>query len=140
MGDPNSRHDPIRKIGLAGRVFTSFFGIIFALVGLSVIVFLWSRPSGGFGSPPVFFRVFGSLIGLAFIGFGVMSAFGALSMGKVMDHARRAAAKARRTGAKCPNCGAAVANRIAGPDSNDVECTFCGSVFRASDATRPGGR
>ena len=39
------------------------FGIVFGGIGISVIGFLWTV--SGFGEPPFFFKVFGSLIALA---------------------------------------------------------------------------
>ena len=61
----------------AGKFLGGVFGLIFAGIGLTVIVFLWGALRDGFGSPPLFFRVFGTFIALAFVAFGGTMAVGA---------------------------------------------------------------
>ena len=46
-------------------------GIVPLGIGLTVLGFLWLTPFNEFGSPPLFFRVFGSFIALAFVLTGV---------------------------------------------------------------------
>lgn len=64
-------HDPSPQRIMAnviGRAVPCVFGFI----GLTICVFLWFAPFGEFGSPPLFFRVFGTLITCVFMlmGFG----------------------------------------------------------------------
>ena len=58
--------------GLSMSPLARLVPFVFGLIGVTVIVFLWSQPFGEFGSPPLFFRIFGSLIASVFIlvGFG----------------------------------------------------------------------
>ena len=46
-------------------IFLFFFGI-FGCIGVTVLVFLWGHPDK-MGDPPLFFRLVGSFIALAFI-------------------------------------------------------------------------
>ena len=46
------------------------FGITFGGIGLAMIGFLWTEH--GFGDPPMFFKIFGTLIALPFVSFGGM--------------------------------------------------------------------
>lgn len=58
---PQSPNGPDRLLG-------AVFGIVFAGIGLTVIISLWS--ARGFGEPPLFFKLVGSFIAIAFVAFG----------------------------------------------------------------------
>jgi len=58
---------PDSNVPIPVRVFTSVFGVI----GVAVLIYMGSAPSAGFGAPPTFFRIFASLIGIAFIAFSL---------------------------------------------------------------------
>ena len=59
----NPSKPPLRHLPIFMLIFISMFGFI----GVAVLIFLWAPSSDGFGAPPLFFRVFGSFIALAFI-------------------------------------------------------------------------
>jgi len=51
-------------------------------------VFLWSQPFGQSGSPPLFFRIAGSFIGINFVAVGFGGAFFGPSPARLMDRLR----------------------------------------------------
>jgi hypothetical protein len=120
-------------------------------IGMTVLFFLWSAPFGQFGSPPLFFRVFGSFIALAFVmtGVGIF-----VSAGKIGDPRRMAQSLHEMTndlatnlpaagsaavepteetkpkvGYDCPNCGAALGKQADVSPSGDVKCGYCERWF-----------
>ena len=127
----------------AARFIVGGVGLIFAGIGIAVLIFLWSAPFGQFGSPPLFFRVFGSFIALAFVLIGggqfVMTAFGGGPIGQtqqMVDALRDqgvevdAAADAPRKAAyACPGCGAPLAAGADVSPHGDVKCSYCGQWF-----------
>lgn len=141
------RHRP--NVPAAGRFIGGVFGLIFFGIGLTVIISLWAEPFGGFGSPPLFFRVVGSFIALAFVTMGGTVAYGAL-FGSLPDPARHlpgrspfdetaterstgddAASPAQRpvAGYVCPQCGAPLSDDADVSPHGDVKCTYCDRWF-----------
>ena len=129
----------------AARFIGAVFGLVFFGIGLTVVSFMIGSSSDGFGSPPVFFRIFASLIGVAFMAFGGTMAYSAISGGGLMK-----SPGARLHGLKtqlerdlpettrprqvapgsyvCPSCGATLQKADVSP-MGDVKCTFCGQWF-----------
>ena len=104
------------------------FFSIFGFIGIAVIVFLWGS-GDGFGSPPLFFKVFGSFIALGFMamGFGVPLSF--LRRGKEMVNLTVSGQQPQAPppvpeSLKCPSCGANVGKAEVSP-SGDVKCIYC---------------
>lgn len=119
-------------------------GIVPLGIGLTVLGFLWLTPFNEFGSPPLFFRIFGSFIALAFVLQGAAMVSGRLPMDaevlrKVMDLARQGRPPAGQgtevgagegaTGYRCPNCGASIAEGGDVSPSGDVKCDHCRRWF-----------
>ncbi len=125
-------------------------------IGMTVLIFLWSAPFGEFGSPPLFFRVFGSFIALAFVLTGIAIFVGA---GKIGDPRRMAqklqemqkelgatqpmgsssvtqpdATVKPKVGYECPNCGAAMGKEADVSPSGDVKCGYCERWFNIHSA------
>lgn len=125
-------------------------------IGMTVLIFLWSAPFGAFHSPPLFFRVFGSFIALAFVMTGIGIFVGA---GKIGDPRRMAQslqemskgfqgnhppadstttpsddAPATKVGYDCPNCGAALGREADVSPSGDVKCGYCERWFNIHSA------
>lgn len=83
-----------------------------ACTGLPVfahaIGFLWGER--GFGEPPLFFKIFGSFIALAFVGVGgtffMAAVKGHIAQSGHADSAHIDAAPPSGAGYKCPACGA----------------------------------
>ena len=102
------------------RAFAGLFGVI----GLTIIGFTWFGLDDGFGAPPLFFKVFLSLIATSFVivGFGL-----ALSPG---PGEKPSASDSLRTGGaySCPNCGAGLEKADVSP-SVDVKCSYCSRWF-----------
>jgi hypothetical protein len=125
--------DPIGKF-IGGGV-----GLIFAGVGLTVLVFLWT--SSGFGAPPLFFRVFGSFIALAFVligGGSFLAAVGGkqiftppndLAAGDEGSSEPAPSAPADPLKLSCPRCGATVSDGAEVSPHGDVKCSYCQSWF-----------
>jgi DNA-directed RNA polymerase subunit RPC12/RpoP len=123
----------------AVRFIFALFGFIFAGIGLTVIIFIWSEPFGGFGSPPLFFRIFGSFIAVAFIGFGAAMAISAIIGNKeplapsipaasVAPHAPASTAHLPGRYA-CSRCAAPLADNAQVSPLGDARCPHCGSWF-----------
>jgi hypothetical protein len=115
-------------------LFVSMFGCI----GLALLIFLWSAPTDGFHSPPLFFRLFGSCIAICFmaVGFGLpISALRARLSGAVdgapgtptsaAPSGADAAHAAQGDGYRCPSCGAALVSGQEVSPSGDVKCGYC---------------
>ena len=56
--------------------FARLIGLFPLGIGLTVLGGLWLAPFGEFHSPPLFFRIFGSIIALAFVTFGAVALSG----------------------------------------------------------------
>ena len=108
--------------------FMLLFMSIFGFIGIAVMMFLWGADDG-FGSPPLFFRVFGSLIAMGFIvmGFGMPLSLLRKRKGAVgvLDEMMRRPPLAQLA---CPNCGANVGNTEVSP-SGDAKCSYCKGWF-----------
>ena len=122
-------------IPIVGRIIGGVFGFVFFAIGCTVLIFLWSQPSGGFGSPPLFFRVVGSLISLAFVAMGGGVCFSALT-GRGPGARFQQSLGQRFGGAagsgrsyECPRCGAPLSEGADVSPSGDVRCTFCNAWF-----------
>jgi hypothetical protein len=94
---------------------------IFGVIGLCVIGFMATMDPHEFGTPPLFFRIFASLIGLAFVIVGFGGAAGALRA-KAAPHPPGTSAP--RTGYQCPHCGAGLGKAEVSP-SGDIKCAYC---------------
>lgn len=120
------------------------FGVLFSIIpmgiGLTVLIFLWSKPFDEWDSPPLIFRVFGSFIALGFLLFGGLAirTFSAgakgLSSVDVVDRAIGQSAPGTRPPAApgryaCPDCGAALDPKAEVSPLGDVKCGYCGSWF-----------
>ena len=118
---------------ILGRLISGVFGAI----GLLVIVSLWTAE--GFGAPPLFFKLFGSLIGSVFVLVGVAGALGLQPKATPTEPIRGASPgglqadrEAGRQGAAqlaCTNCGAALGEGADVSPSGDVKCTYCQRWF-----------
>ncbi|AMV21047.1 hypothetical protein [Planctomyces sp. SH-PL14] len=124
--------------------FIRVMGIVPLGIGLTVLGFLWLTPFNEFGSPPLFFRVFGSFIALAFVLQGGAMVYGRLPMNaealrKAMDLVRQGGpptepgtgvgASQGAAGYRCPNCGASIAEGADVSPSGDVKCDHCRRWF-----------
>lgn len=137
-------------------LFPRMMAIVPFGIGMTVLFFLWSAPFGEFGSPPLFFRIFGSFIALAFVMTGIGIFVGA---GKLGDPRRMAQSlqeitkdlaanqpvagsatdeseteKKPKVGYDCPNCGAALGKDADVSPSGDVKCGYCERWFNIHSA------
>lgn len=132
-------------------LFPRLMAIIPFGIGMTVLIFLWSAPFGAFHSPPLFFRVFGSFIALAFVmtGVGIFVGAGKIGDPRLMaeklkemqkelaaDHPEAGSTSSETTetdkpkvGYDCPNCGAALGKEADVSPSGDVKCGYCERWF-----------
>jgi DNA-directed RNA polymerase subunit RPC12/RpoP len=129
-------------------------GIVPLGIGLTVLAFAWSNEfDGGFGSIPVFFRLFVSFIALGFILIGGAILFAGFAAGvpssmvkHVVDlqqqlHEGMAARgltppgdpgrapQMTSDGYVCPSCNAPIGKKADVSPHGDVKCTHCGRWF-----------
>lgn len=117
--------------------FARVFGVIPLGIGLTTIGFLWGTPFGGFGSPPLFFRVFGSFVALGFVLTGAGILFGNLPsrLDRSVRGPRGEDAGAARPPERgdsaytCTHCGAPLAEGADVSPHGDVKCPFCKGWF-----------
>jgi len=126
----NAMKPPFRRLPWFMMLFLSIFGFI----GVAVLIFLWSPSSDGFGAPPLFFRIFGSLIAVAFMamGFGlpltVLLGRSVVESSNPIDSAfdkTGPAGSPREVGYRCPHCGAALGKEQEVSPKGDVKCSYC---------------
>ena len=125
----NPTKSPLRRLPIFMMLFVSLFGFM----GVAVLIFLWAPSSDGFGAPPLFFRVFGSFIALAFMamGFGLpISALMARSgtAGDSPDSGDLSTSgtpPSARPGYSCPHCGAALGKDADVSPKGDAKCVYC---------------
>jgi hypothetical protein len=116
-----------------GRLMGTVVGLVFAGLGLTVLISVWSKPFGEFGSPPLFFRIFASFIAVMFVAVGGIGARASLRYRAPSLPQAGAAAPSSTTkpiaGYVCPHCGAPLGDRVEVSPSGDVKCGFCGRWF-----------
>lgn len=113
-----------------GRVLGMVMGVVFAGIGLTVIGGLWT--DSAFGGPPLFFKMFGSFIALAFVAFGwtfFFSALGGNVKGGALHGTKGSAAASGEGGYKCPACGAGLGAGADVSPKGDVKCGYCKQWF-----------
>ncbi len=142
-------NQPTDPTPAGARFIGAVFGFVFFAIGLTVIIFLVSA-GDGFGDPPPFFRIVGSLMGLAFMAMGgtlcVSSIIGKGLQPKIsamagrlqaMQQEVRGTTPAPLAGAAptlpgkyvCSRCGAALGDKADVSPLGDTKCPFCGSWF-----------
>lgn len=132
------RHQGIEQAGKIARALAGVWGLLFLGIGVSVLIFLWAQPFGNFGSPPLFFRIFGSFIALGFIAFGLAMAAGAFAVGRHIGSESSTPANpttghtqgpSTATSYTCPHCGAPLSEGADVSPKGDVKCTYCKTWF-----------
>jgi DNA-directed RNA polymerase subunit RPC12/RpoP len=103
------------------------FGLFPVALGVTVLCSLWLP--GGFGAPPLVFRVFGGLIGLFVISFGLLMLYGVLKSPASSASARDHTDSATPAAYECSNCGAPLAASAEVSPHGDAKCPHCGSWF-----------
>ncbi len=123
---------------IMARIIGAAFGLAFGGIGLTILVNMWFMPFGGFGSPPLFFRVFASFIAIPFVAIGagaVYAAFTGKPMSSVSHVRHRQSESLERAGnlqTVCPACGAPIGSAEISP-SGDVKCLHCKNWFNVQN-------
>jgi len=132
--------------GMVPRFIFGVFGFVFAGIGISTIIVVWSQPWHEFGAPPLIFRVSASFISIAFIAFGAVTLFGAIwgrsglgpslnspvspsQITVTVNPPARSPAAESSVGYTCPRCGATLGDKSDVSPLGDVKCTFCKQWF-----------
>ena len=141
----NPNDDNRKPVEIAGRAMAIIFGITFGGIGLAMIGFLWTEH--GFGDPPMFFKIFGTLIALPFVSFGgmfLLAGFGlrkfapklsAQSLAERLKESRDELSDQPKvnsglsTSYTCPHCGAPLASSSNASPHGDVKCGHCETWF-----------
>ena len=126
----------------ASRIVFGVFGFAFAGIGITMLGFLWLTPFDQFGSPPLFFRIFGSFIALCFVAMGGTTFVGAIlgsrqqrpvagfdKFNETKMEADAPAAPLLPLNYCCSNCGAKLTKQSEVSPLGDVKCTFCHQWF-----------
>jgi DNA-directed RNA polymerase subunit RPC12/RpoP len=114
---------------LPSRFLGVIFGLVFAGIGLSVIGMLWTQR--GFGEPPVFAKIFGSLVAVPFVAVGATLVFSVIrgrAPGSSLESAG-AEQGAAAAGYACPGCGARLGDAADVSPKGDVKCPYCRQWF-----------
>jgi DNA-directed RNA polymerase subunit RPC12/RpoP len=109
------------------RFIGAVFGFVFGGIGLTVIGFLWTER--GFGEPPLFFKLFGSFIALAFVAVGGLLFFSALKGQPPQTETTHTQSPSASTGYTCPACGARLGEDADVSPKGDVKCGYCRKWF-----------
>lgn len=141
-GFPHPEPPPVPP---AGRFIGAVFGLVFFGIGVTVLVFLWGQPFGGFGAPPLVFRLFGSFIALAFLAVGGTVCVAAIRgkrglqrhtdiRGTYLSSSNDTVTPppshpASKPGYHCPRCSAPLADGADVSPHGDVKCTYCNAWF-----------
>ena len=126
----------------ASRIVFGVFGFAFAGIGITLLGFLWLTPFDAFGSPPLFFRIFGSLIAICFVAVGGSTLFAAVTGQPVSGRSipfktiqnkeietRPIEPSLSALNYACSNCGAQLAAKSDVSPLGDVKCSFCHQWF-----------
>ena len=106
------------------------FGLIFAGVGVTVLVSIWT--ADGFGAPPLIFRMVGSFIALAFCTFGVAMAYSSIKCAQEdisPPEPREDFMPQGKKSYSCPHCGAGLGSDAEVSPHGDVKCSYCDRWF-----------
>lgn len=125
----NDQEDLQKSITKGARLVGAVIGCVFAGIGLTLLGFLWSQPFGGFHSPPLFFRIFGSLIAIPFAFIGGFTAFKAITVSAERHLPSKRSEMRPSQSYACPHCNAPIGDESDVSPSGDVKCTYCKSWF-----------
>jgi hypothetical protein len=121
---------------VGGRIVAGAFGLAFAGIGLAILGAMWGPigPFGGeFGGPPLFFRIFASLIAIPFVAVGGTALFAAVAGASPISPIERLARAARRTEGRasysCPHCGSPLSDGAEVSPHGDAKCAHCAAWF-----------
>ncbi|MFK7778896.1 MAG: hypothetical protein QM501_12385 [Gimesia sp.] len=128
MNDLKKHHETITK---GARIIGAVFGCVFVGIGLLVLGFLWSQPFNGIHSPPLFFRLFGSLVAIPFVAIGGFSAYASIvGISRPKSNWITSTAISTKQGSyTCPKCNAPLSDNIDVSPLGDVKCGYCDSWF-----------
>jgi hypothetical protein len=125
---------------VSARIASGVIGVAFGGIGLVVLAFMWGLlGDDDFARPPLFFRLFASLIALPFVAVGGAALFAAIT-GNTSGGGKGALIEGTATQARgtlpdtsgsfqCPHCSSPLADRAEVSPHGDAKCGHCGSWF-----------
>jgi DNA-directed RNA polymerase subunit RPC12/RpoP len=138
MQDPRKQ---IEQATVGSAIVGVVTGIAFFGIGLAVLFFMWGG-GGGFHDPPMFFKIFASLIALPFVAIGATIAVGSFkaltggdSVSSTINQLKDSATGTTEeppgghTAYVCPRCGAPLAENADVSPHGDTKCGHCGGWF-----------
>lgn len=150
MPMPDDQINTTRRYVQSGANVAGFMGVVmgfvFGGIGLTVLIFLWAAPFGEWDSPPIFFRIFGSFIAIAFVAAGsgaaVTSFRGRKVVNQILSNVNAARSEMQTAGDDpkidgyaCPHCGAPLPAKADVSPLGDAKCTFCHAWFNIHQKT-----
>jgi hypothetical protein len=127
------------QMNRASRVLVSVFGLVFFGAGLCMLGLIWGEEAS---FVPVFAKLFGSLICMAFLAFGGTMVFSAFARAKPLSsmladqltattclRPPTTAPGTSAPGYQCPFCGAGLGEKADVSPMGDVKCAHCGRWF-----------
>ena len=110
------------------RFLGAVFGIVFGGIGLTVIIALWT--ARGFGEPPLFFKLVGSVVALGFVAFGTVFFMSTIKGPPAPSgNSPTPPTTPPGTGYTCPGCGARLGDDAEVSPKGDVKCGYCRKWF-----------
>ncbi len=108
------------------RFLLVVFGLVFGGAGLTILGSLWLSSDGP--RPPLFFRIMGSLIAIAFVAFAGGMIFG--GVGRPSAASPPDSRRADGTGSyTCPHCGGGLEKGADVSPHGDAKCSYCDRWF-----------
>lgn len=108
------------------NIFGRAVTVVFGAIGVTVIYALWTAE--GMDEPPLFFKIFGSLIASLFVLIGIGGILGK-GMKPAAGDPDGTSATSGATNLQCRSCGAPVAEGAEVSPSGDVKCPYCKAWF-----------
>jgi len=135
----DSERPPVDPNSPIPRLIGSAFGLAFGGIGLTILIFMWTKSFNDWDSPPLFFRVFASFLAIPFIitGFGALAGgLGPAKMSGLVDRLKQTQKELGEESEKpapsryiCPNCSAPLASQADVSPHGDAKCIHCGAWF-----------
>ncbi len=127
--------------------YVRLFGIVPFGIGMTVLIFMWSQPFGGFHSPPLVFRFFASFIAVGFIlvsgAIFFADPIGPKRIKNQLDKMQSEldfenptanAVEQSHLMYQCSKCGAPLEDGAEVSPHGDVKCKHCGKWFNVHKA------
>lgn len=116
------------------RLLGLVFSFVFAGIGMTVVAFLWT--ARGFGEPPLFFKIIGTLVSITFVAVGGTFLAAALrgQYPAAGGDGSGSTPPIPGAGYTCPGCGSRLGEDADVSPKGDVKCGYCRRWFNIHSA------